>query len=130
MRLVLDTHVVLALIGESDIRLPARSAGAIQAATTLMVSVASLWEIAIKHRQHKLKLSVPLGDLPTQLAAMRMRLLPVTADHSLFELRQLPGTNDPFDRLLLAVAACEDALLLTIDNKLVDHPLAWQPAPA
>ncbi|MGF1549428.1 MAG: hypothetical protein ACFBQW_02680 [Sphingomonadaceae bacterium] len=39
-------------------------------------------------------------------------------------------TRDPFDRLLLAICQVERLRLLTTDQRLADHPLAWRPASA
>lgn len=131
MRLLLDTHVLLSALDEGSSRLPAAFDHALDDdQNNLIVSVASLWEIGIKVRQRKLRLRAPLDQLAGRTKGAGIRLIDVTADHALHEAMPVPPTKDPFDRLLLAVADLEGARLLTVDSKLVDHPLAWRPEPA
>lgn len=129
MRLLLDTHVLLGFFASVRKDIPAELIEGERPAS-FFVSVASLWEIAIKVRQGKLALEVPLSDLEREIGLFGCAVLPVTASHATIEVDPWPPTNDPFDRLLLAVCAAEDLRLVTRDKKLVDHPLAWRPAAA
>jgi PIN domain nuclease of toxin-antitoxin system len=126
MRLLLDTHVLLAVLdGEPD-RLGRGIAAALtQADSSLYVSVASLWEVAIKARLGKLDLRAELQELPILLASLGLELTPILPSHALREIHPEPATRDPFDRLLLAQCAVEGARLLTIDPALVDHPMSY-----
>lgn len=125
MRLLLDTHVLLALL---DGRVSAlgrdieRVVGSGEHA--FFVSVASLWEIAIKWRLGKLPLNVPPEQLPELLNEMGLSTLAITAAHVLATVEPEPVTRDPFDRLLLGVCRIEDLRLVTVDRALVDHRLA------
>ena len=96
----------------------------------LFVSVVSFWEIAIKVRQGKLALEEPLSHLEEAVQSWGCTVLPVIASHVVAEVEPWPPTNDPFDRLLLAICSVEGLRLVTRDRKLVDHPLAWRPGPA
>lgn len=124
MRLLVDTHVVLALNrGELKKRYP-RLASLLNAhGNDLFVSVASIWEIAIKARIGKLDPGVPAGELEALAQAGGLAILPIIAAHAVADLSPEPPTRDPFDRMLLAQCAVEDMQLVT-----VDHPLAWRPA--
>ena len=129
MRLLLDTHIVLAVLGEGDAGLTARHRALLtQPEVLALVSVASLWEVAIKHRHGRLALTVPMDDLPERLRTLRMKLVPITVEHVLASYDPVPPTSDPFDRLLLAVTRVEAAALVTRDSRLREHPLAWRPA--
>lgn len=130
MRLLLDTHVLLALLDKRYASLPAHVFDVLRhGASEILVSVASLWEITIKCRLGKLPLELPPGEIPGRIAHFDgMMLVDITPQHVIEDVIPLPDTRDPFDRLLLAVALIEDARLLTIDSKLVSHPLAWRPA--
>lgn len=78
----------------------------------VLVSVASLWEIAIKRAIGKL--AVP-DDLPDRIVQLGFELLPVSAAHA-WAVRQLPHHHrDPFDRLLIAQAQVERLPILTAD---------------
>jgi PIN domain nuclease of toxin-antitoxin system len=80
------------------------------------VSVASLWEIAIKNR---------LGKLPDELSrilpgvtAAGYGVLPIEVRH-LMALGSIPMHHrDPFDHLLLAQATSDRFVLMTVDRQL------------
>lgn len=128
MRCLLDTHIIVSML-QNDLALrfpgPAR---VVQAANLFgYVSVASVWEIALKSRLGKL---LPLADLdavPKTLEAIGLSILPVKLPHVLHTLDPEPPTRDPFDRLLLAQCHVEGLKLVTVDRALVDHPLAFRP---
>jgi PIN domain nuclease of toxin-antitoxin system len=91
-----------------------------------VVSVASLWEIAIKTRVGKLTADIALADLPAYLAGLGYSLLAIDEHHALAELAADPPIRDPFDRLLLAQCQVEGLKLVTTDRALFGHPLAWR----
>jgi len=125
MRLLLDTHVLIGVIGERSRTLTGGIRRLLEdPAAELHVSVASLWEIAIKSRLDKLTISVGLDALPDLIDSMAMELMPILAGHVLAAVEPEPPTRDPFDRLLLAQCQWEGLRLVTLDGALVDHPLA------
>lgn len=111
-RLVVDTHALLWwLADDAALSEPARASIA-DPANVPVVSVASLWEIAIK--QSLGKLDAP-ADLPEIIVAEGFTLLPVGAQHA-WRVRELPFHHrDPFDRLLIAQAMTERVPILTAD---------------
>ena len=119
-RLLLDTHLVLALLEPA-------TANEAWTCETLFASVGSLWEIAIKVRRGRLDLAVHPARLEERLDGFGCTLLPVTGKQVVAEVEPWPATNDPFDRLLLAVCSVEGLRLVTRDRHLVGHPLAWRP---
>ena len=129
MRLLLDTNI---LIGLLDPHLPALDHNVRQAIaapdTVLNASVASLWEMAIKVRLHKLLLGFELNDLPNLLQRMGVVPLVINERHVLTSVEPEPRTRDPFDRLLLAQCTVENFRLVTLDRVLKQHPMAWRPA--
>ena len=128
MQFLLDTHVLIALIEEEPGRFGQPIASALLAPdASLSVSVASLWEIAIKTRMGKLGLSTRLDLLPDLINAMRLDLLPIVARHVLENVAPEPPTRDPFDRLLLAQCIVEGMRLVTVDGALMGHPMAFAP---
>src|SRR5687767_8562571 len=128
MRLLVDTHILLAVIeGRLDtLNRPMREALSASTAT-LTASVVSLWEIAIKVRLGKLSLHGPLRQLPDAVTRFGLTLLDIQAPHVLVEAEPLPRTRDPFDRLLLSQCLVENLRLVTLDRALAAHPLAWRP---
>ena len=115
MRLLLDTHILLWLM-DGDARLNGGARNLILNAQEVFASTASIWEIAIKARQGKLKID------PERLLAMLAKAgigeLPVSNPHAV-ATGKLPLIHlDPFDRLLIAQAITETMQLLTADAKL------------
>jgi len=125
MNLLLDTHVFLAVLEERTDIFPPGIQGLLSGpANAFHISVASLWEIAIKWRLGKLTLSVELDHLPGLITVIGAALIPINAHHVLASVRPEPATRDPFDRLLLAQCQVERLRLVTIDRALVGHKLA------
>jgi PIN domain nuclease of toxin-antitoxin system len=125
MRLLLDTHIVLSIVNERTADLPATLRELLaDTDSEFYVSVASLWEIAIKWRLGKLELSDDLERLPDILASGGLELILINEHHVLATVHPEPLTRDPFDRLLLAQCSVEDLRLVTVDRALLAHTLA------
>ena len=118
MRCLLDTQVMLWWLLD-DPRLGAESRDLL-ASRPCVVSVASIWEVAIKHRIGKLEVS-PIIFRDQSIAA-GANLLPVLESH-VIETAQLPMLHqDPFDRLLIAQARVESLMAVSSDlEKAVAH---------
>lgn len=83
-----------------------------------LVSLASLWETAIKVGLGKLEAP---DDLPEHIQRLGFVLLPITADH-VWRLRDLPHHHsDPFDRLLIVQAQAESLPIVTADPVFADY---------
>jgi len=124
MRLLLDTHVFLALIGPGAASLPAAVAVLLRdGGNEHHLSAASLWDIAIKCRLGKLRLTHDLGALPELLEGLGIRIVAIDERHALASVEPEPTTRDPFDRMLLAQCQVEGLRLVSIDRALVSHPL-------
>jgi len=115
MRLLLDTHVVLWWFGNS----PSLGANIRQtigdSRTRVYVSAVSVWEAEVKRALGKL-------DSPDNIVEMVMKNgfieLPMLFSHALAG-RSLPRHHrDPFDRMLLAQANCENLTLVTADTQM------------
>ncbi len=79
----------------------------------IFLSIASLWELSIKISVGKLQ--VPEDFFPGVLRS-GYELLPLSLDH-LQEYRSLPlHHRDPFDRILVAQARCEQLTVVTHDK--------------
>lgn len=125
MKFLLDTHIFINLVEQRTERLGHGISELLRNRDAeFFLSVASLWEIAIKSRLGKLPLGVELGFLPEIAAGYGLAVVPIGPDHALARLKTNPPTNDPFDRLLLAQCQVEGLRLVTVDRALVDHSLA------
>ena len=119
MKCLLDTSVALwSVVAEHKLNKQAQ--GLLTAGTsTLYLSAASVWEIAIKYALGNLPLhEEPATLIPEMLRGMGMRALAITHTHAL-EAGRLPSHHaDPFDRMLIAQARTEGMVLLTADRAL------------
>jgi PIN domain nuclease of toxin-antitoxin system len=124
VRLLLDTHIALwALV--DDPRLPATARGLIgDPANDIVVSAATLWEIAIKHalaRGAPNDMPIPAQRALELFRASGYEALDITPPHVL-ALETLPPLHgDPFDRMLVAQALAEPLRLLTHDARIARY---------
>ena len=122
MRLLIDTHVLIWTL-EGSSRLSTRAKALLRDAEhEHWVSVASVWEIAIKSSIQKLKVSRPLQDLEQGIVAAGFRILDITIRHSAAVSDIKLPHNDPFDRMLLAQCEVETLRLVTADQALLGLP--------
>lgn len=123
MKLLLDTHVAVWAV-LNDPKLGGAARRLIDDADELIVSTATIWEIAIKHallgkRRDSMVLSGHAAQ--DQFEAAGFTLLPITAAHAAAVDDLPPLHGDPFDRLLVAQALTEPLRLLTRDARLADY---------
>lgn len=117
MKLLLDTHVVIWALTDPN-RIGAAARAALEdGANTAFVSAASLWEICIKQNLGKLTLEEGWKRaFESEIAGGSFTWLPISRAHC-FETLALPWHHrDPFDRLLIAQARVEQAVLVTEDG--------------
>jgi len=121
MRLLLDTHVFLDLVNrESDVAPELRDA--LDNAEAVVLSIASAWEISIKHGKGRLPLSLPPAELlQTGLRDLRMSLLGIDMRHALASGTLPPHHRDPFDRMLVAQAMCDRLTIVTSDRAIAAY---------
>ncbi len=124
MRLLLDTHIFIWWDSEPH-RVPVPILTLCEDWTnTLVLSVASVWEMQIKLQLGKLRLDLPLSDIiERQQQLNELVLLPVQLPHVLALQDLPPHHRDPFDRLLIAQANVEGLAVLTADPIFRMYPL-------
>ncbi len=124
MKLLLDTHAALWWLAD-DTRVGGDAERQLSDDTNrVLLSAAVIWEVAIKRSLGKLQ--APADLAPTLLDA-GAQPLPVTLDHAA-AVAALPWHHrDPFDRLLVAQALSEGAVIVSQDNRLRDYgvSLIW-----
>jgi PIN domain nuclease of toxin-antitoxin system len=115
LNLLLDTHVALWAITDSP-KLPQKARELVQAAkTTGWISVASVWEIAIKHSLGRGDMPVSGQDAVHYFRESGYRFLAVEAEHAVAVEELAHHHQDPFDRILVAQALVEPMRLMTND---------------
>lgn len=125
MNVLLDSHALLWWL-DDDRRLSRRARQTIaDAETVIFVSVASVWEIAIKRALGKLNdPSDAIPRLPSILADRGMGTLPIEAVHAI-DAAALPGLHrDPFDRMIVAQSRIEGFPVVTNDPAIRAYGVA------
>ena len=116
-QLLLDTHAFI-WWRENNPRLNAAARQRIGTAAVVFVSVASAWEAAIKVALGRLKLPEPFE---AGVEAAGFEKLPIAFGHAAAVATLPHHHSDPFDRMLLAQAACERLTLVTHDRRLAPY---------
>ncbi len=127
MRCLLDTHTFIWLDSDPAQLSPRVRALCYDPANTLLLSVASVWEMQIKLQLGKLILTQSLAATIASQRANGINLLPISVSHVL-GLDSLPlHHKDPFDRMLIAQANVENIALLSADRifTLYSVALLW-----
>jgi PIN domain nuclease of toxin-antitoxin system len=115
MRLLPDTHAALWLLG-GDERLSRRAERLLEdASNEVLLSAAVVWEVAIKRSLGKLDAPEGFADLLLDAGAAPLAMSIEHAEAA----AELPWHHrDPFDRMLVAQAGLEQAVLVTGDERL------------
>lgn len=123
MNYLLDTHAFLWYLAD-DPQLPAYAKACIENPNhEIYVSIASFWEITIKHALGKLRLKTPIVEIHAVTQQQEITILPITIQH-LVRLQTLPFHHrDPFDRLLIAQSLAEGLDLLSGDRAFAVYPV-------
>lgn len=124
MRLLLDTHALLAFLSGDYELSPGALAAIEQPGTSVIGSTVNIWEIAIKRSLGKLDAPDDLIERADEAGA---ELLPITPRHAL-AVGELPHHHrDPFDRLLIAQARLEGCAIVTGDRAFPAYevPVVW-----
>lgn len=124
MKLLLDTHAALWWLGDDERLGKTAVAGLGDGANQVLLSAAVVWEVAIKRSLGKL--DAPPDLAPTLVGAGAMAL-PVGLDHAA-AVAELPWHHrDPFDRMLVAQAAIEGAVVVSRDEAFGPYgvPVVW-----
>ena len=108
MRLLLDTHTLLWSVDEPSKLSAAADAALKDPANDLLLSSATVWELAIEVGQGKLTLSMKYRKwMDTAVADLQLAILPITVDYAERLSTLPPNHRDPFDRLIIAQALVE-----------------------
>jgi PIN domain nuclease of toxin-antitoxin system len=119
VKLLVDTHVVIWWLTDEP-TLAEGIKAQLDHEPDVYLSAATVWEIAIKQAIGKLK---EPADLPERVRGSGFRELPITAHHVLTAARLPLIHRDPFDRMLVAQAHCEDLTLVTRDPHILKYDI-------
>lgn len=106
-------------------QLSANAKNLLESDNDLWVSIASLWEIAIKVNISKLTLPNSYENfIPEQLALNDIEILPITMAHLAIYTTLPLHHRDPYDRLLIAQTITEKVSIISIDVTLDSYPIS------
>ncbi len=117
MRVLLDTHSLLWYLNDdASLSMVAKSV-INDPVNDVLVSIVSLWEIAIKTSLGKLSISQPFAEfIPKQIVENQFDILSISLEH-LAQVTILPFHHrDPFDRLLIAQSLIENISIVGRDS--------------
>jgi PIN domain nuclease of toxin-antitoxin system len=115
VRLLIDTHILLWADQRPRLIVPTLRAAMRDETNEIVVSAATVWEIAIKRAIGKLRFDRPIV---AAVLALGFEILPVAGAHGEHAGSLPPHHNDPFDRLIIAQAHLEGMVLGTQDRRM------------
>ena len=119
--IVLDTSALLYWTLDPS-QLSIKANHAIEQADQIMVSSISVWEIALKVKQHKLILPLMIPEYVDRLQRIEaLEILPVDVQTWLDNLDLSWEHRDPADRTIVALATHYDCPLITSDQVIADY---------
>lgn len=128
MKVLLDTHAFIWFIS-GDKQLPSRVMEIISnPKNDCFLSIAGIWEIAIKMSLGKIELLAGFDKITVFLLANSIEVLPVTFVHLQTLLKLDYCHRDPFDRLIVSQGVSENLSILSKDPAFSDYPieLIWK----
>ena len=91
-------------------------------ADLVYLSIASLWEIAIKLKLGKLSLQREYETIGPAIEASDILILPIAFADTV-QIRHLPLHRDPFDRILIAQGINNSLPIISTDLKFDAYPV-------
>ncbi|MEI9959749.1 MAG: type II toxin-antitoxin system VapC family toxin [Limisphaerales bacterium] len=119
MKFIADTHAFIWFVTDSpQLSSPAKKLFE-SSDSERFLSIASIWEIAIKASLGKLSFDKPLEQfLPEQIALNYIHLLDISMTHALSVAKLPLNHRDPFDRMIVAQSLLENLPVLSNDPAL------------
>lgn len=127
MNLLLDTHALIWFIN-GDKQLPNKSISLIRnIEIKCYLSIASVWEMAIKISLGKLDLNGGFDEISKILLRYNIEILPLTFEHIQQLIKLDFHHRDPFDRIIIAQGLVEKMSIVSKDVNFPKYkiPLIW-----
>lgn len=123
MRVLVDTHCWLWALARPE-ALNAEAAALLgDDETEVVLSAASVWEIAIKSALGKLKVTATDDSVFDIIEQQQVTRLPILHSHARHVANLPPHHSDPFDRLLIAQAQVENLPIVTADDQFLRYEI-------
>ncbi len=124
MKFLIDTHTLLWIVTDDKKLSETANKLYLNSDNLIFVSLASIWEMAIKISIRKLSIEEPLNDfIQNQIKGNDIRILNIEIEHIL-RLENLPFYHrDPFDRLIISQSMSENIPVLSSDKVFDRYPI-------
>ena len=116
MKYLIDTQILIWLFGDTGKLSPTTTNLIQDSKNSIVVSIASFWEIAIKSSLNKLKLPFDLPKLVEETLSNNIDLLDIEMAHILAVANMPFHHGDPFDRIIIAQAISENLDIVSSDK--------------
>lgn len=123
MNYLLDTHTLLWFLEDDEKLGDLAKSEIVNIENKCFVSIASLWEIALKVNIGKLELGISFSDFEIEIQKNNIEILPINIEHLNILLSMEFYHRDPFDRILIAQAQCEGFIMITKDDNIEKYNL-------
>jgi PIN domain nuclease of toxin-antitoxin system len=121
--ILLDTHAWLWYVNGNTDQYPENWTQRIATAALVGISPVSCYEIALAEKRGRIKLNYPAAEwFSAALDAAGVELLPLTPAIAMRAVNLTPAHRDPFDRIIIATALEQDALIATVDGVFTHYP--------
>ena len=128
MRILVDTHTFIWAVSDPK-RLSHKAKVLLEDPDNdAVLSVASIWEMAIKTSLGRLTIASSLADLlRDQISHRQFSVLSISAEHAIGVVSLPMYHTDPFDRLLVSQCKIEQIPLVSRDSELDAYGIerAW-----
>ena len=127
MNLLLDTHTLIWFITDNDKLSSLAKQNIENKQNNCFVSIASFWEIGIKHSLGRLDLNSDLSKIFKIIEATEFDILPITVNQILLNSKLEYHHQDPFDRIIIAQAISENLTIISKDSQFDKYnvPIIW-----
>jgi PIN domain nuclease of toxin-antitoxin system len=121
MRILIDTQAFIWFV-ENDRQLPVKIKKELEVSgNSIIISVASLWEMAIKMSLDKLQISCDIEEMIDKVYSNGFEILPILPIH-IIKLSKLEFIHrDPFDRIIISQSLSEDLQIVSSDKIFDDY---------
>lgn len=121
--ILLDTHAWLWYVNGNKDQYPDKWNQRIATADLVGISLVSCYEIALAEKRGRIKLNYPAAEwFSAALDAAAVELLPLTPTIAMRAVNLTPAHRDPFDRIIIATALEQDAMIATVDGVFTHYP--------
>ena len=127
MQFLLDTHTFIWFIN-GDRQLPEGIINEVKNVDNrCLISIASIWEIAIKSSLKKLELKADFNKIGRFLTDNDIEILPITFEHIQILINLPFHHRDPFDRIIISQGISEELVVMSKDEnfKKYDVNIRW-----